>query len=275
MSTLSYFTRDGLSLAYRTAGEGFPIVFVHGFTGNMRNWALTAPVVARSYRAISVDLRGHGESQASDRPEAYTPDVLAEDVYHLLQLLGVDACVLVGHSMGGRVAQEFALAHGELLRGLVLVDTSAGGRARSVQNVSLEEVEAMIREGGMEAVFDRVVSRGFLATPETRANPEAREAWRRQFLKTSPYAYLYCSRAMAESRVLLDLLPQIRVPALVICGERDEPFVQPSRELHERLPDSRLVYIPGAGHSPQIERPEAFNAALLDFLAAVVPGGAP
>jgi pimeloyl-ACP methyl ester carboxylesterase len=271
MSTVSQFTRDGISIAYRTAGQGFPIVFVHGFTGNLRNWALTAPVVARAYRTISLDLRGHGESGASQRPDAYRLSALAEDVFELLRLLEVDSCVLVGHSMGGMVAQEFALAHQHLLRGLVLVDTSPYPGSRSLGTLSRDEVEAILREGGMEAVFERVTRRGPLSNPALRDDPAAVEVWRREFLKTSPHAYLHAAQAMRDRRNLVDLLSEVRVPALVICGERDEPFVQPSRDLDAHLPDSRLSFIAGAGHSPQIERPEAFNAVLLEFLRGLVP----
>lgn len=275
MSTVASFSRDGITLAYRTAGNGFPIVFVHGFTGNLRNWALTAPVVARSYRTVSLDLRGHGASGRPVRPEDYRLPVMAEDVRELLRVLGIDACVLVGHSMGGMIAQEFALAHQDLLRGLVLVDTAPSPGSRSVGAVSQDQIQQILGSGGMEMVFEQVTMRGPLANPAVRNDPAALEVWRQEFLKTSPEAYLYASRAMAERRDLLDLLPQIRVPALVICGEHDEPFVDPSRRMHERLPDSRLRFIRGAGHSPQIDRPDDFNAALLEFLAEAVPAPPP
>jgi pimeloyl-ACP methyl ester carboxylesterase len=117
---------DGIEINYRdTGGDGFPIVLAHGFTGNSRNWALTAPVLRERFRVISPDHRGHGLSGRPDDPEAYKLPLMAADLYGLLTQIGVEKCILVGHSMGGMISQLFILEHPEMVEALVLVDTAA------------------------------------------------------------------------------------------------------------------------------------------------------
>ena len=100
---------NGIEINYRESGEGFPLLLIHGFTGNLRNWALQAPVLTRGFRMVSFDQRGHGHSEKPTRPEDYSLELMAKDAYGLLQHLGIDGCYLIGHSMGGMVAQEMAL----------------------------------------------------------------------------------------------------------------------------------------------------------------------
>src|SRR5438309_2176796 len=150
-------TINGLELNYREAGEGFPVVLVHGFTGNSRNWALTAPALADHFRTVSIDLRGHGRSARPTREEDFRMEAMADDVYQLLQHLDISECYLVGHSMGGMVSQCLVLAHAEVVRALVLVDTAAdmpetlAARDRRAQRERLAEIA---RTQGMEAVFE-------------------------------------------------------------------------------------------------------------------------
>src|SRR2546422_5857227 len=108
---MPHATVNRIEMHYREAGEGFPIVLVHGYTGNLRNWAFSIPALTERYRTISMDLRGHGHSSKPTEKEDYTLDVMADDVHQLLTHLGVTDCHLAGHSMGGRVAQLLTLAH--------------------------------------------------------------------------------------------------------------------------------------------------------------------
>jgi pimeloyl-ACP methyl ester carboxylesterase len=265
---MSHLSIKGLDIHYKEKGRGFPIVFIHGYTGNLRNWALQVREVAQRYRSISLDLRGHGLSVKPTQREDYSLELFAADVYGLLQTLAVPECYLVGHSMGGMVAQEFILRHPQMVRALVLVDTAAD----VPQGLPWQERARLLelaRSEGMEAVFEEMAHTPPLASQLAEENPELIDVWREQFLMTSLEGYLYCGQAIGSRRPLLDELSQIRVPTLVICGELDEPFLEPSQRMHQAIPGSELVIIPGAGHTPTLEKPLEFNEALLSFLARV------
>ncbi len=264
-------TVNGIELHYREAGEGFPVALVHGFTGNSRNWALTVPALRDRFRTVSIDLRGHGLSAKPIEREDYTLDLLADDVYGLLQHLGISECYLVGHSMGGMVSQPLTLDHPGLVKALALVDTAADVPKTLLYTERLKERERMMeiaRTQGMEAVFDEQL-RMNPQREQLEANPAFVQTWREQFLMTSPEAYVHCAHGIATRRSLLDELRNVSVPTLIVCGETDEPFIEPSRKMHEAIPGSQLVMIQGAGHSPQFEAPGPFNEVLTGFLSRI------
>lgn len=263
---MPYATVNGVELHYREAGAGFPIVLIHGFTGNLRNWALTVPALIKQFRTISPDLPGHGRSGKPVRPADYTLDLMAEDVYSLIRRLGVDSCYLAGHSMGGMIAQHLLLSHPQPFRALLLVDTAA--EALPLRNVQRARFLAIARDQGMEAVFEAQL-RANPQAEQLRARPQYVRTWKEQFLQTSVDAYVACGEAMADRPSLLDELSNVAVPTLIVCGENDDPFVGPSRDIHRRIAGSELAMIHDAGHTPQIERPEDFNGIVMDFLSRV------
>ena len=226
---------NGVEIHYRETGEGFPVVFVHGYTGNSRNWALTVPALREDFRTISVDLRGHGLSGRPSSEDEYALELMASDVYELLKALDISECVLVGHSMGGMVSQLLVLEHPEVVRALVLVDTAAEVPKgllydeRRKQRAGLVEIA---REKGMEAVFEEQ-ERITPLHPALAANPRFVEIWREQFLMTSREAYIAGANGMASRRSVVADLAKVAVPTLVICGEKDEPFLEPSRQMHD------------------------------------------
>jgi pimeloyl-ACP methyl ester carboxylesterase len=262
---------NGIDINYRETGEGFPIVFVHGYTGNSRNWALTVPALREEFRTISVDLRGHGLSGRPESEDEYSLEVMASDLYGLLRALDIEECVLVGHSMGGMVSQVLVLEHPEVVRALVLVDTAAEvprGLLYDERRQQRAHLVDVVREKGMEAAFEEQM-KITPVHPALAANPRYIEIWREQFLMTAPQAYVGGANAMSSRRSLLGELGVISVPTMVICGEKDEPFLEPSRQMHEAIPGRELVIIAGAGHGPQMETPGEFNRVLVEFLAKV------
>ena len=260
---------NGIELNYREKGEGYPVFLLHGYTGNLRNWALQLPALSREYRMVSIDHRGHGESDKPTEAEGYTLDQMAEDACGVLEHLGIEECYLVGHSMGGAIAQHLALAHPERVRALVLAGTWAEApRIRHEQRARLLEVALA---EGMEAAFEEQLRTNPRAD-ELRAQPLFLETWRRQFLMTSIEALTYCAQAIADKPSWTHELHRIAVPTLVMCGENDAEFLAACRQLHDRIAGSELAIIPGAGHALQIEKPAEFNAVLTGFLSRVHQG---
>jgi len=265
---MPHLSIKGLDIHYKERGQGFPIVFIHGYTGNLRNWALQVRALAQRYRTISPDLRGHGLSVKPTQREDYSLELFAADVYGLLHTLAVPECYLVGHSMGGMVAQEFILRHPEMVRALVLVDTAADVPQAMPWQERARLLE-LARTEGMEAVFEEMLRTQPLGSQLAEENPELIDVWREQFLMTSLEGYLYCGEAVGKRRPLLEELSQIRVPTLIVCGELDEPFLEPSQRMHQRIADSELIIIADASHTPTLEKPSEFNQTLLSFLARV------
>src|SRR3990172_8249461 len=173
---------NGIEIYYREKGAGYPVFMVHGYTGNLRNWALQVPVLSREFRMVSMDHRGHGHSDKPTGPEDYSLELMAEDAYGLLEHLGIRECYVVGHSMGGAIAQNLVLAHPDKVRALVLVDTwSEVPRGRGMEERA--RLLEIAREQGMEAVFDEQLSANPMAE-QLRAQPLLLDVWRQQFLMT-------------------------------------------------------------------------------------------
>ncbi len=263
---MSELNVDGVTLSYREAGQGPAVVLLHGFTGNSRNWALQIrPLVEGGFRTVSPDLRGHGLSGRPEDPGAYAITRLAADIVALADHLGLDRFFLAGHSMGGMVAQEVALVAADRVRGLVLVDTSHGpfdlaDRARR------EELVRIAREQGMEAVFEYQFNHSPLASVYQQMPEENVRVWRQEFVMTAPAAYVGGQAAMTGRRDTLPRLATLAIPALVVVGSGDTPFVEPSQRMAAALPQGELRIIEGAGHSPMFEAPGEFTALLLEFL---------
>jgi 2-succinyl-6-hydroxy-2,4-cyclohexadiene-1-carboxylate synthase len=268
---MPHATINGNEIHYRdTGGDGFPVVLVHGFTGNTRNWALTVPALREKFRVVSLDHRGHGLSHKPTEIESYQLEFLADDLHGLLQHLGIERCFLVGHSMGGMVAQLLVLDHPGLVAALVLVDTAAGIPQSLRAKERYEERQRLVRiaeEHGMEAVFEEQLKAN--TDPRVRENPEFVQVWREQFLMTSREAYIGGAHGMASRRSVVPRLKEIGVPTLIVCGENDAPFLEASQVMHDKVPGSELIIIPGAGHTPQIETPTEFNRVLTRFLDRV------
>jgi pimeloyl-ACP methyl ester carboxylesterase len=265
---MPHLSINGLDIHYKEKGRGFPVVLIHGYTGNLRNWILQVRALANTYRTISPDLRGHGLSVKPTRREDYSLELFAGDVHGLLEVLAVPECYLVGHSMGGMVAQEFILRHPDVVRALVLVDTAAD-QPEALPWQERARLLEMARSEGMEAVFEEMAHTPPLGSQLVEVNPQLIDVWREQFLMTSVEGYIYCGQVIGSRRPLLEDLSQVRVPTLIICGESDEAFLEPSRRIHRAIPNSELVVIAGAGHTPTLEKPVEFNEALLSFLARI------
>ena len=255
-------TANGLKIHYRDVGDGFPIVFLHGFTGNTRNWALTVPSLRDRFRCVSIDHPGHGQSGKPTDTAFYALPNMAAFAYAAIREIGIEECYIVGHSMGGMISQHVILDHPELVRALILVDTAAAP-VNGFESWN-EKLRQTARTEGIEAAFD------LRSKNDPRAaDPAFLRLWREQFLMTSVEAYIGGSLAMRDREPLLDRLASLTVPALIVCGENDELFLEPSRELQAAIPGSDLVIIAGAGHGPAIETPAEFNRTLSGFLDSV------
>jgi pimeloyl-ACP methyl ester carboxylesterase len=265
-------------LAIAEAGEGGrPLLLVHGFTGAKEDFTdFLDPLAELGWHAVAPDQRGHGASAKPEAEDDYTFEAFATDLLALLDALGWERCVALGHSMGGMVVQTAILRAPERFEGLILMDTSH--RGLRVDEGLVEMGIAIARAEGIAAVMaaqDALGPDQALGTGPHQRLLETREGYKdfgaRKMLASSPAMYAAMLQRIT-SATAVDRLPElasIRVPTLVLVGEEDRPFRKPSERMAEAIPGAELVVIPDGGHSPQFEATELWWKALADFLARV------
>ena len=265
-----------LDVAEAGAG-GRPVMLVHGFTADKGEVAeVLEPLAGQGWHAVAPDLRGHGRSDHPTEAQAYSFEILADDVLRLAEELGWDRFALVGHSMGGGVAQVVALDHPGRLTGLVLASTFHG----PVKGVSMELVELgswVVRQSGMAGLAQALTARR-ADDPDSVAAfermQEARPGYAEQSVQrlesTSPDMWLAMAPRFVTQPDRLDRLRSLDVPTAVLVGELDATMLDDCRRLADAIPGASLTVVPGAGHLPQLENPEAWWLALSGFLGRLV-----
>jgi pimeloyl-ACP methyl ester carboxylesterase len=258
---------DGARIHYEVHGSGDPVLLIMGLGSNAYGWHRTIPWLAERYQAIAFDNRGVGRSDVPAGP--YTIAQMAADAEAVLDANGHDTAHVVGASLGGMIAQRFALAYPDRLRSLILICTTPGG-ANAV-TASREVMTAMVQGGDdPRKVYRR--NAWFLYGDDTRTNHPDRieeDLEYRQKIPTTPAGYLgQLTAAMGHDT--WDGLPSIAVPTLVVHGDAD--LLVPTANgplLAGRIPGARLVMVPGAGHMLQADGGDLVRDSVLDFLARV------
>ncbi|PZA07661.1 MULTISPECIES: 3-oxoadipate enol-lactonase [unclassified Meiothermus] len=251
---------NGLVLHYRLEGEGPPVVFINSLGSDLRLWDAQAAGLASRFQVVRYDKRGHGLSEAP--PPPYTLADHTRDLKALLDHLALEQVSLVGISVGGMIALDFARTHPERTRALVLMDTGArigsaeswDGRIRAIEETSLAEVAK------------GVIARWFTPT-FFREQPAAAQGYYHMLARTPTEGYLGTCAALRDAD-LRGGLEAVRAPALVVCGAQD-PSTPPalSEALAQEL-GAPLRLIEGAAHLPCIEQPEATLNEIRAFLEA-------
>lgn len=261
-----------LEVAESGGPELRPILLVHGFTGAKEDFTDCLDGLAElGWHAVAPDLRGHGGSDHPRGQEHYSFELFAADLLALADALGWARFVLLGHSMGGMVAQHVVLSHPERVAGLVLMDTSHGP-PEGVDGSLLGAATDALDEGGMARLCQLQKEVGEpLSTPAherlVAERPGYAEFGDRKFLDSAEDMWRSMAPTMLGQPDRLGRLRALSVPTLVLVGEQDDIFLGSSRRIAEAIPDARLVVIADAGHSPQFEATDAWWGALAPFLA--------
>ncbi|WP_252504387.1 alpha/beta fold hydrolase [Sporosarcina sp. Marseille-Q4943] len=264
MPTISY---DQGTIHYEEKGMGEPLVFIHGVGLDHAMWEQQVDRLSERYRVIVYDMIGHGGS--SHPPGPYSLFQFVEQLTAVVDGLGLDKIHLVGFSMGGMVAQAFALAHAEKLKTLTIMNAVAN-RTEEQRKAILARVEE-VRKTGPEATIEPAIQRWF-----TRDYLHAQEGIvgriRTRLQTNNATSYLAAYRLFATAdQELWDKLDQIHIPTLVITGEEDIGSTpEMAQQIHEKIADSELLIVPTMRHMLPVERPNIVNEAIHSFIGRTV-----
>ena len=256
------YTRQGISLEFDDIGNGVPLLFIHGFPFDRTMWRSQIAGLQLTCRVIAPDLRGFGHSTDTDG-EAVSMETYAEDLRALLDSLNVKQAVLAGLSMGGYIALAFLAQYADRVKGLILANTRATPDSETARQGRLNTANTVATSSSTSTVVESMAPKmlGPTAKPETAVAVRSMMAGQRSLGVTSAL------RGMAARPDRLALLPFIKVPTLIISGSADGLIpVSDSEAMQTAIPESRLIIIPEAGHLSNLEKADAFNDAVREFI---------
>jgi len=257
---------EGARLYFQLAGAGEPLVLLHGLGASSADWEYQVPELSRHFQVVVPDFRGHG---ASDRTGDYGVERFADDTWRLLDRLKVRAPVLVGHSMGGAVAMQMALGRPGAVSALVLTNTLPSFRTDTLAKRAMLWARLLLMGLLGPRRMSEVMTRRLYPHPD-QARLRAKVA--RRNARNDRNVYLATVRALTRWSVRARL-GELRMPVLVLASEHDYFGREEVAPFVAALPDARLRQFPGARHGLPLERPQAFNRAVLDFLKPALAAG--
>lgn len=255
---------NDITLAFNDHGTGLPIIFLHAFPLNRTMWAQQEEALSSRFRVITIDLRGHGESDAP--LWHYSLDRAADDVRGVLDYLSIPQAIFVGLSMGGYILFAFYRKYAERIKGLVLANTKAQADTDEAARARFEMAQIAYTQG-VRAIADIMIPK--LLSPATiRTRPELVQRVRSMIEGNQISGIAGDLMAMAERHDSVLLLKQMTCPVQIIVGELDLPTPPSDAKLMaERIPNAHLVIIPDAAHLSNLEQPDLFNEAVGSFVS--------
>jgi pimeloyl-ACP methyl ester carboxylesterase len=244
--------RDGVDIYYEVHGSGPALLLTHGYSSTSAMWQGQIEALSKSHKLVLWDMRGHGRSDYPDDPLAYSEALTVADMAELLDRVGAERAIVGGLSLGGYMSLAFYRAHPQRVRALLIIDTGPGFKkhdAREAWNRRAHDTAERFEREGLAVL--QSLSRERATVSHRDASGLARAA-----------------RGILTQRDagVIESLPDIKVPSLVVVGADDAPFLAASDYMAAKIPGATKVVIPAAGHAVNIDAPQAFIAAVLPFL---------
>ena len=261
-------TDDRVRLYYEEHGRGTPLVLAYGIGGNTKMWDVNVPGLAARHRLILWEPRGHARSDAPADPAKYSFQRWALDLKAVLDHLGLRRAHLGGLSLGAGIVTRFALRFPGRARSLVVTNSSsASGLPLTWQNVVMRarSIEITLTQG-MDAMAEFAMAANPNLSERLALDPEAKAEFYEEYRQLTPIGYANSLRALLAMDHITDDLPKLRMPVLLIGGDRD-PSLSPMKVMHRKVRGSKLVVLAPASHYANRDQPDAWNRAVLDFLA--------
>lgn len=254
-----------IDVYYEIHGEGEPVLLIHGLGSSTEDWEPQLRALSR-YRVLTYDVRGHGRTSKPRAP--YSVRQFADDAAALLAHLGVTAAHVVGISMGGMIALQLAVDHPTAVRSLTIVNSGPELVLRTwKQKVAIYQRFAIVPLMGMRKMGE-VLAKALLVRPE---HERERRTFVERWARNDSRAYLRSLRGLIGWSVT-DKLGAIRCPTLILTADNDYTPVAFKEQYTKKIPGAQLVVIPESRHMLPVERPDAFNTALVRFLSGVSAG---
>ncbi len=249
---MPYLGRHGVRMYYEDHGQGLPLLLSHGYGAATGMWQGQVEACRDTYRLIPWDMRGHGESDSPADQALYSHTHTIDDMRALLDHLRIDQAIIAGHSLGGFMSLAFHAAYPERVKALILQGCGPGYRnpaARATWNERVAQRARTLEEQGLEALG---------------GNSEVRVSTQGSALGLARAARGILAQV---DDTVINSLPHIAVPVLVIVGDADKAFLNGSHYMASRIANATEVVVPDAGHGANIDQPEIVNQAFRDFLA--------
>jgi pimeloyl-ACP methyl ester carboxylesterase len=244
--------RDGVEIYYEVHGGGPPLLLTHGYSSTSEMWKGQIAALSKHYKLVVWDMRGHGRSDYPDHASAYSEALTVADMAALLDEVGADRAIVGGLSLGGYMSLAFYRAHPARVRALLIIDTGPGFKkddAREAWNKRAHDTGDRFEREGLA---------GLTSGSRERSSVSHRDA--------SGLARAARGMLTQHDARVIELLPDIKVPSLVVVGAEDAPFLAASDYMAAKIPEAKKVVIPAAGHAVNIDQPQAFIDAVLPFL---------
>jgi 3-oxoadipate enol-lactonase len=255
---------NGIDINYEIQGEGPWVTMSHSLACNLHMWDDQMAVLTKKYKVLRFDTRGHGQSDAP--AGEYTFEQLADDAKGLLDALQIWQTHWIGLSMGGMIAQAFALKYPGVFQSMVLADTTSRRPPDAAKNWG--DRIAVAKEKGMDALVENTLARWF-TEPYRNTRKDVMERISKGIRSTPVAGFAGCCHAISNVDYL-DRLKGIKVPALIMVGEHDHGTPpEAARAIQQNLAGSELKIIPSAAHLSNVEQAQILNDAMMDFLDRV------
>jgi pimeloyl-ACP methyl ester carboxylesterase len=268
---------SGVKLHVEVTGSGDPIVFVHEYGSDAREWETQVRHFSRSYRCIAYNARGYPPSEVPDDPERYGWEFARDDIAAVMRGLSIDKAHIVGLSMGGYAALQFAITYPQMARSVVAAGAGSGSPKAGLAEWQKQCAEraAAIRAKGM-ASFAEETGHGPTRIQLKHKDPRG---WEEFMAHLRQHSLLGMANTMARYQGLrpslmdfADALGRLTMPVLLVVGDEDEPCLDINLFLKRTIPTAGLWFFPNTGHAVNLEEPAAFNDVVQDFLGAVEGG---
>ncbi|MBC8246917.1 MAG: alpha/beta fold hydrolase [Deltaproteobacteria bacterium] len=265
---------NGVNIYYEASGDGFPIVWSHEFAGDYRSWEPQVRFFSRRYRVITYNARGYPPSDVPTSPDDYSQDQAVEDLRGLLDHLNIETAHLAGLSMGGSVVLNFGLKYPRRSTSLVVAGAGSGSDDPEDYRKRTEDIAQRMASGDMTAMsdFTRSPNRLPFIQKDKRGWQEFADLFVQHSLIGSALTFRGVQARRASIYSLEDRLRALGVPTLIMVGDEDDGCIKPSLFMKRCIPRSGLIVFPRSGHVINLEEPEMFNVAVLNFITAVESG---